>query len=269
MVRNEHIESLGYRLERVSDAGDVRPLLAACGLAPVGEIDEAIWDATEYLVARTLAGGVAACIGWNMAGAWSVLHSLAVAPSSRGSGIGASILASAMAIVRDEGGADEVYLSTDSAGRFFSNFGFAREPRGGLPTEVEAHPAFHDRPTSSEAMVRRYGAPRLGLDHCAFRLIHNTTLDATLPPGSVFLFTQSGSVLESSYRGGPVVRGHLIGAMNGPELRFLWHQYTQDGRLMNGEGQIFVKPLEDGRRELREKLGHEEDDPGELLLREV
>lgn len=269
MVRNEHIESLGYRLEYASAQEDVYPLLKACDLEPIGAIDEEIWDATHYLVARTLAGGIAACVGWNAAGAWALVHSLAVAPSSRGSGIGASILATAMGILREEEDVDSVFLNSGSAGRFFSSFGFMREERGLLPVEVVAHPAFGDLQSGGDAMVRRYGVPRLGLDHCAFRLIHNTTRQATLPPGSVFLFTQSGAVLESSYRGGPVVRGHLMCAMNGQELRFLWHQYTQDGQLMQGDGQIFVSPLADGRRELREKVSEGDDDPGELLMREV
>lgn len=269
MLRNEHIESLGYRLEYASAPEDMSPLLKACELEPIGEIDEGIWQGTNYLVARTLAGGIAACVGWNTAGRWALIHSLAVAPSSRGSGIGASILATAMGHLREEEDVDSVFLNSGSAGRFFSSFGFVREDPGQLPVEVAAHPAFGALQSPGEAMVRRYGVPRLGLDHCAFRLIHNTTRQATLPPGSVLLFTQSGSVLESSYRGGPVVRGHLMCAMNGQELRFLWHQYTQDGQLMQGSGQIFVSPLADGRRELREKVTEGGDEPGELLMREV
>ncbi|MFU8804795.1 MAG: GNAT family N-acetyltransferase [Bradymonadaceae bacterium] len=269
MVSNEHIGSLGYRLEYAPEDDDVRPLLKASGLEPLSEVDETIWKATRYLVARTLAGGIAACVGWNGAGGSAVVHSLAVATSSRGSGIGASLLATAMGIIREEDGADAIFICTDTARRFFGSFGFGREDRTKIPAEVAAHPAFSEASEFHDVMVRRYGIARHGLDHCAFRLIHNTTRHATLPPGSVFLFVQSGPVLESSYRGGPVMRGHLIGAMNGSELRFMWHQYTHDGELMQGDGQIFVNPLEDGRRELREKLTEGDDDPGELLMREV
>ena len=117
-------------------------------------------------------------------------------------------------------------------------------------------------------MARRYHPIGRGLDKRAFRLIHNTTTNATIPPGSVFLFKQSGSIIESHYRGGPVQRGHIIGSIKGNELSFLWHQAVGDGDLMQGDGRIFVDELDDGRRELREQLG-DPTDPGELLLREV
>jgi hypothetical protein len=49
-------------------------------------------------------------------------------------------------------------------------------------------------------------------------------------------------------------------------LQFLWHHALENGELQNGSGNILVRELPDGRRELRETLG---EDPGELLLREV
>jgi hypothetical protein len=61
--------------------------------------------------------------------------------------------------------------------------------------------------------------------------------------------------------------GHIIGSVKGQTLDFLWHQVLDSGELDQGTGRIFVSELDDGRRELREKLGGS--DPGELLLREV
>ena len=81
---------------------------------------------------------------------------------------------------------------------------------------------------------------------------------------------QTGVVIESSYRGGPVRRGHIIGAISDDELNFCWHQYVDDGRLQSGDGTIFVELLEDGRRELRETLSTAmTSKTNELLLREL
>lgn len=269
---NEHITSLGYRLESTTDPQVVAPLLQACRLEPIEEPGSE-WEASEYLIACTLAGGIAACIGWNRRDDAVVLHSLAVAPTSRGSGIGAGLLASAMGDIMDRRAVPATWLITDSlsARRMFTSAGFTPVDRDDVPNAVQEHPTF--RNTTSEharPMVRRYQTGRRGLDNCAFRLILNDTEDATLPLGSVFFFRQTGEVIEASYRGGPVRRGHIIGAIAGDELSFCWHQYVEDGRLQSGDGTIFVEMLPDGRRELRETLStNESKKTNELLLREV
>lgn len=259
-MQNDNIASLGYGLEMTKDVSRIEPLLRACNLAMHKEETD-----TTYLVATTPAGGVAAAVGWSRyEGNSAVVHSLAVAPSSRGSGIGASQLASAMLYLREELKMDSLYLVAEGAVGFFAGFGFVEANSADLPGSLAGHSMMQNR--KGRLMARRYGEPRHGLDNCAFCLIHNTTPEATLPVGSVFWFRQCGAVLEAQYRGGPVVRGHLLGARDGQALRFVWQHCTEDGRLMRGRGEIFVKLLDDGRRELREKLG---DHPGELLLREL
>lgn len=269
MTRNEHIASLGYRVTKTDKLDRVTPLLRASGLEPIKSPSQTVWDESEYLVAGTTAGGVAACVGWNRAPEDIVMHSLAVAPSSRGSGIGASMLAEAMSEVIDEDPVDRIFLCTKAARSFFAAFGYEALGFDELSKHVEAHPSFVDCSERCTAMVRRYHPVTRGLDQRAFRLVHNTTTDATVPPGAVFLFKQSGSIIESHYRGGAVQRGHLIGAIKGNELSFLWHHAVRDGDLMRGDGRIFVDELGDGRRELREKLSGTSAHPGELLLREV
>lgn len=267
MSRNQHIASLGFRLEDTRDVDEVRRLLRASGVEPLGEqAQRGPWQPSTYLMACTTAGGTAACVGWTRGEDCIVLHSLAVAAPSRGSGIGASMLATVLGEAMDAQPVREIYLTTRTARRFFADFGFELLEPDDIPYAVRAHPAFARSPQGSVPMVRRYLPRKRGLDQCAFRLIHNTTADATLPPGSVFLFRQSGSMLEAQYRGTPVQRGHLIGAIHAQKLDFLWHQALTDGELDHGGGRILVDELDDGRRELREKLGR---DPGELLLREV
>lgn len=262
-MRNEMIEGLGYGLRMTDLVREVRPLLKVCNLAE--HSDEGRGAETAYMLATTSAGGVAAAVGWSVfEGGAAVLHSLAVSPSSRGSGVGASQLASAMRYLREELDVGAIYIQAQGAAGFFEGFGFVEIGRSDLPVELAEHSAFGS--SEGQVMVRRYGKARRGLDQCAFLLVHNTTPDATLPVGSVFWFRQSGPVLEAFYRGGPVSRGHLLGARDGEALRFLWQQCTDEGQLMRGRGEIFVRLLSDGRRELREKLG---DHPGELLLREI
>jgi N-acetylglutamate synthase-like GNAT family acetyltransferase len=269
MTRNEHIASLGFRLSKTDDLDRVGPLLEASGLASIDSPMNTVWDASEYLVAGTTAGGVAACVGWNRAPEDIVIHSLAVAPSSRGSGIGASMLAEAMAEVIDADPVDRIFLCTRAARSFFAAFGYSEIGFDELSNHVREHPSFTGCESECTAMVRRYHPVARGLDQRAFRLVHNTTNDATVPPGAVFLFKQSGSIIESHYRGGPVQRGHLIGSIKGNELNFLWHHAIENGDLMRGDGRIFVNELGDGRRELRERLSGNPQNPGELLLREV
>ena len=153
----------------------------------------------------------------------------------------------------------------------FTSAGFAPTDHDDVPAFVTEHPTFvNTKGEHARPMVRRYQTTRRGLDNCAFRLILNDTEDATLPLGSVFFFRQTGEVIESSYRGGPVRRGHIIGAISGDELKFCWHQYIDDGRLQAGDGTTFVEMLPDGRRELRETLSTAETTKkNELLLREV
>ena len=265
--RNEHLSALGFRLEYPESTDGVHRLLKACSLKPTREPESQAWEPSQYLVATTRAGGIAACIGWNRDSESIVLHSLAVAPSSRRNRIGASLFATAVGDLMDSQPVDEIYLITESAREFFSSFGFESIDRSDIPDKAEQHPSFRAAEADATCMVRRYHPmTQRGLDQCAFRLIHNTTEEEATPPGSVFFFQQSGSISEADYRGEPVERGHLIGAIDGQHLQFLWHQYLADGELMQGDGNIYVDELDDGRRELREKLG---DDPGELLLREI
>lgn len=73
------------------------------------------WTRAQYLTAKSRAGGVAAAIGWNRADDFAVLHSLAVAPTSRGGGIGAGMLASAMAQIMEDAPVAATYLIAPSS----------------------------------------------------------------------------------------------------------------------------------------------------------
>ncbi len=276
---SDHITQMGFRLEYSDDIKTVRPLLEACGLEPFMSDDLEDWTQSRYLLACTRAGGVAACVGWTIhSDNQAIMHSLGVAPPTRGSGIGGGLLATAMAMLVEQHGVNAFWLTTSSgnARHLFWSLGFASLDSADVPEFVAEHPIFADLPRGSR-MARIYDATLLqrGLDNTAFRLIKNDTVEATLPLGSVFYFKQTSQVVEASYKGGLVVRGHLMGFVASGNIPFCWHQFVLPGydsaqaghvgRLMSGDGQISIEMMPDGRRELRERF----DGSGELLLREV
>ena len=274
---SDHITQMVFRLEYSDDVKNVRPLLEACGLEPYlgDEIDG--WSDQRYLLACTRAGGVAACVGWTINETGNaIVHSLGVAPSTRGSGIGGGLLATAMGQLVDQQAVKGFWLTTSSgnARHLFWSLGYKTIDPSDVPKPVSDHPLYQAQPNGTR-MARLYGDhAQRGLDNSAFRLIQNDTQEATLPLGSVFYFKQTGTVVEASYRGGLVARGHLMGRIVEGAIPFCWHQFVvpnhddrsgSDGRLMSGEGKIDIELMDDGRRELRERFVG----AGELLLREV
>lgn len=265
MQRNAHISSLGYRLESTQDVALITPLLKACRLQPIEERDVA----SEYLMASTQAGGIAACIGWTRQseGGEVVIHSLAVAPPSRGSGVGASLLSSALSIIMDSAPVEAIYLVAGSARRFFALFGFITLEHDELPARVLEHDTFERaEEQGSSYMVRHYQITPRGLDQCAFRLLENEVGEGVLPPGAVIFFKQTGQMIEATYRGGPVRRGHILGRVEQDEIAYRWQAYTDRDELVHGEGELVITSLDDGRRELQERGAASE---GGLLMREV
>jgi N-acetylglutamate synthase-like GNAT family acetyltransferase len=267
---NNHVTYLGYDLDYAESRDDVADLLAACNLDPVPAPEQNDWSPTAYLSVRTRAGGMAACVGWNRSPDTVVLHSLAVAPSSRRQGIGTSLVATAIGDLMDRQSADAIFLTAHGTADFFRRFGFNRVEPARMPTAVARHPVVRWAGDDGVNMVRRYPTGlRKGLDQCAFRVIHNERPDATLPPGSVFLFEQSGNVINATFRGGPVDRGHLMGLVDNRTLSFAWHHVRKESEVHHGEGRLQIQVTDDGRRELTDSPPDSSDDQATLVLREV
>lgn len=265
---DDHITSLGYDVSITSDADSARKLLEAVDMEVVK--DDKGWGDSSYIVATTRAGGSAATVGWSTQGDLAVMHSLVVAPAMRGSGLGAGVLAAAVSHIMDTSPVTKIGLATLShrAKALFRSLGFSSCERNELPAEMLDHASIDALGEDGMTMVRDYTSPNRGLDQTAFCLILNDTPDATLPLGSVFFFSQTGQVIEARYRGGTVVRGHLLGSIEGQELNFVWHQYLTTAEFQTGDGHIELDVLPDGRRELREMLGGPDHNQS-LLLREV
>lgn len=267
---NNHVAYLGYDLDYARSRDDVADLLSACDLDPIPSPEGEQWSPTAYLSVRTRAGGMAACIGWNRSPDTVVLHSLAVAPSSRHQGVGTALVATAMGDLMDRQPVEAIYLTTEGIADFFRRFGFGRVEPARLPEKVARHPVVRWSEDGSLNMVRRYQtAFHQGLDQCAFRIVHNERDNATLPRGSVFLFEQSGNVVDASYRGGPVDRGHLLGLIDNQSLSFAWHHIQTESEIHHGNGRVRITSTDDGRRELTDAADDDPDSPATLLLREV
>jgi amino-acid N-acetyltransferase len=111
-----------------SDLPVVVALLEASGLPTVGVAD----GLGRFLVAEE-DGRLVATAGLEMGDGCALLRSVAVAPGSRGGGVGVEIVRQALRLA-SVSGAQSVYLLTTTASGFFPRFGFVPA----LRAEVEA-----------------------------------------------------------------------------------------------------------------------------------
>jgi N-acetylglutamate synthase-like GNAT family acetyltransferase len=112
------------------DLPAVLSLVRQCELLETG-IAEVI---ASFLIARS--GSVlVGCAGLEKYGELGLLRSVAVAPSARGTGIGAKLLEGMAAAARADG-VRELFLLTTTAASYFERHGFTAIPRSSAPTQV-------------------------------------------------------------------------------------------------------------------------------------
>ena len=113
-----------------SDQLAVEQLLSGLRLPTAGVADwiDRFWVADH-------AGITVGVAGIERYGNAALLRSVAVDPSWRDTGIGRTLVETALATARAEG-ADSVYLLTTTAERYFPRFGFKRIARGEVPDVV-------------------------------------------------------------------------------------------------------------------------------------
>lgn len=70
---------------------------------------------------------------------------------------------------------------------------------------------------------------------------------------TIFEYRESAGQVWATYRGGPVVRGHLVGTRSGDTLDFRYVQLNRDGETSSGHCVTAVEELPDGRLRLVEK----------------
>lgn len=138
------------RALRPRDRAAVRAILGAAGLDPVIEPE-------ARAVVADSAGQVVAVAALATLGSVGLLRSVAVAPSWRGRGIGARLVADRLADAAAQG-LGAVYLLTEGAAGFFAQAGFAAIPREEAPDALRAHPQFTTAcPRSATLMARACG----------------------------------------------------------------------------------------------------------------
>ena len=137
---------------RPATTGDlpaVEQLLVTTGL-PVDGVDENFRD---FIVAEE-ENEIAGVIGLERYGPTALLRSAAVAPDSRGTGIGGRLVETILerAVAH---GVREVYLLTTTAADYFPRFGFTETPRSNAPEQLRASREFQGAcPATAILMMR-------------------------------------------------------------------------------------------------------------------
>lgn len=87
---------------------------------------------------------------------------------------------------------------------------------------------------------------------------------------TIFLFHQETDVVVAEYQGGGVVKGFLVGKLNGENLQFRYCQIDDGNKLDSGVSTCKLSRLSDGRIRLVEKFKWESrDEVGENVFEEL
>lgn len=136
----------------ISPDGEVRALIAACGL-PTGDLDTPA-AGLELYGWRDANGRVMATVGLEKAGRDVLLRSLAVDPAHRGRGLAALLLAFAEERAAASG-FECIHLLTTSAVAYFANHGYKYGQRDDAPAAVCATAQFADLcPATAQYMTK-------------------------------------------------------------------------------------------------------------------
>ena len=71
------------------------------------------------------------------------------------------------------------------------------------------------------------------LDNIRMNVIQ-TAPNGVVNQDTIFNFTQEGNLVHATYSGGKIIRGFLVGKLNGDMLHFSYCQIQADHRLDNG-----------------------------------
>lgn len=94
---------------------------------------------------------------------------------------------------------------------------------------------------------------KINYNNKKFRPISNTENGETSSE-TIFEYKQEGNILTSTYSGGKIIKGHLIGLVdeNG-NIDMRYHQINEKGELMTGICNSTPELLENGKIRLHEK----------------
>jgi len=104
-----------------------------------------------------------------------------------------------------------------------------------------------------------------------FKTVSNTDNGET-SSDTIFCYQQEGNILTSSYKGGKIVNGHLIGIVDSDGvIDMRYHQINSNGELMTGTCLSKPEVLENDRIRLHESWQWTSGDQskGESILEEI
>lgn len=129
---------------------EVVALLEASSL-PIAGVAE---NFDSFLVARGEDGSLLGCVGLERYGNVGLLRSLAVAPSARGSGIGARLVEGLFDLARSKK-VDTLYLLTTTAESYFPRFAFERLAREEADPKLAVSEELRGACPASAVLMRR------------------------------------------------------------------------------------------------------------------
>ena len=111
----------------------------------------------------------------------------------------------------------------------------------------------------------------MNYDQKRFRPVSNSS-NAETSEETIFLYEQNGNILTSSYSGGQIKVGHLIGLVDEDgNIDMRYHQINQKGELMTGICRSTPERMPNGKIRLHEKWQWTSGDKsqGESILEEI
>jgi amino-acid N-acetyltransferase len=142
--------SFSFSFGNPQDAGQVKRLLADCGLPA----DDAVDHIEHFLIARS-GDDLAGTVGLELAGTSALLRSLAIAERFRGHGLATQLVDRLLAHCHTRR-IESLYVLTLTAEDFFRRRGFAMAARTSAPEQIAATREFSTLcPDTAAFMVRR------------------------------------------------------------------------------------------------------------------
>ena len=133
-----------------ADRQEIEQLLRENGL-PLDGLELALPLA---VVARGDAG-IIGCAAVEPYGAVGLLRSVAVAPGSRGTGVGRQLVAAAERLAADRG-IEDLYLLTETAEKWFPRLGYQPADRSSVPASLTVSPEFTTACPQTAVVLRRH-----------------------------------------------------------------------------------------------------------------
>jgi amino-acid N-acetyltransferase len=134
-----------YDSATTEDLQSIVRLLETCEL-PSNDVDAHLY---HFIVAKD-AGSVVACIGMEKEG--PLLRSLAVDPSHRNRGVAQQLCKQLLHHAKEQG-AQEIFLLTTTAAKFFDKIGFALKDRKEAPESIRRNRQFTELCPSSAVLM--------------------------------------------------------------------------------------------------------------------